>query len=234
MLIWERGSKDKPRGRAVIYWSTPSGYYASYLAIPPFDINPEYVKQFAPSNVREEMEGKRALVTPITPPFPIDDIDRVKRRAEENDDDILNAGMLHSLSLSNIEDELAKVADEYCEYWSRTQEIPSKRIEIDKDEAIYSILSNEERLRELSRLIGAFREGYAVESDLRKLMKYIDKVNEVELMEATRVRGKEGIELCELYLMKYRMLYSEDYRNLKNVEDRIKAIWGSVFGGDIS
>ncbi|MDI6806777.1 MAG: hypothetical protein QMD14_03090 [Candidatus Aenigmarchaeota archaeon] len=247
-LIFERGDESKPKGHAIIYWGylgDPSKFLATYLAISPLEVDLEYLEKAATmmeihsqlplEEIKRLMKERGGMVSPtgILPPMPVTDIEELKERAEERGDDLINAGVIYPFS--DLKNEIMRVTHEYGELYSKTlAEKPLAKEKIDVDELIRGMLPERDRLGYLSRLTGRLRDAVnrndsslikEVTNEMMNTTKYLSSKYRIpELIEAAKIPGEKGQQLTQLYIDMAYKLCDEKYQEVKEIDDKIKAI----------
>ena len=99
---------------------------------------------------------------------------------------------------------------------------------------LYEFMSDADRLRELSKLIGKLRfaaEGYdprlrrEAEDEIESLSGYMpENFNIGKIAEAAGMSNSVGDNLAQLYLERCYRLREEDYRGVQKIDDEIRSI----------
>jgi hypothetical protein len=189
--------------------------------------------------------GERGLTAFAFPPAPekVPGHDHIARLAESRDDDLIFAGTRESIDPALLMALVGEVVAEYSvryEKWTASTEQPA----LDKagerpnggeiDEVVYALLSEADRLNELTKLVGRLR--YATEggdsttvdeadSHIRGLAKQMPANRRVDrLLAAAHSKSSEGARLAQLYLERAYCLYREDYLRVKALDADIAAL----------
>ena len=102
------------------------------------------------------------------------------------------------------------------------------------NEVLYSLMSDADRLSELTKLVGKLRVAIdggedalatEAESDINLLVSHLPENHKAtRLIESVRAEGATGARLAELYLQRCFHLIREDYVKLGEVEDEINTL----------
>lgn len=241
---FERGDRSAPRGHALLYFRSaldPSDVWATYVVVPPIqmDLSKFVPPMFAAQLPMEMPRGPNAF--PL-PPFPekVPGVAWLEAVAAAREDDLLNGGSLDTSDLQRMLLGMAEAAQAYatlCGDWanrvpaSETEALPT---EVDVDDLFYSLMSDQERIGKLAKLLGTLR--YAMEgSDLRtieetaremeKVARHLDaKYRAAALSAAARQPGEESLRLAQLYVERAYRVAAEDYGALESLDRQITQI----------
>ena len=246
-LFYERGSQTDPRGHAILYfWGTgqPARVLATYVIVLPIGLD---LVKYMPPFLASQMPQMNAheLSAFAIPPMPeeVASHEGLESLAQARRDDLLFGGTVEH---TQVPDLLALVNDLVQSY--AKQYVDSKPAAVAASpegalgegggasvhEVLYGLMGIEDRLAELSRLVGQLR--FAVEgSDTRQAQEAEDEISALaqhlpdtfqvaRLIRSARTPTKAGGDLAQLYLDRCYKLAAEDYRQLREIEDRISAL----------
>lgn len=247
-MRFERGNEESPKGHVIIYWEESGKYHATYLAISPTELSPDYIESRLDGlksefllgedeikEVKERLEDfikKTGPPKPVTihPPLPIRDIKNLKRIAEIRDDDLI--------PIFYSSQELFSTVAEYYERYSKAVstlipefQIPSLNVE----EVMLSIYPEKDKLQYLTKLVGRLRDYVSIGdnksindsiNEILNMGRYInsDKYRLKELANAAQIKGERGDKLAALYLERCFKLSDEDYGALRKLDETIKTL----------
>ena len=156
------------------------------------------------------------------------------------DDDILFGGTLApadvSSSMSLVNQVVERYASAYAESDSivdhQSEQLPEEGIGV--SEVLYGLMSDSDKLGELTRLTGRLRFSVDgsddslindAEEEIKLLSGYLpDSLNIPRLVQTVKSKDGRSEELADLYLQRCYHLVQEEYSKLIQVEDRIKGI----------
>lgn len=249
-LSFERGSAERPRGHAVVYFRDPADpdtVGATYVIVLPLVVDiGKYMPPFLAGQVPNLAEaGLSAFAFPPAPE-PAGSYDDVVAIAEARDDDLIFGG---SRPLSDVTGLLTVIGEIVEAYSTRYEEAAGAarpgagnldeldaagqggRAADDVDDVVYGLMSEADRLGELTKLVGRLR--YATEGNdeatsadanahARALARHMPANRRIDLLLAAAVnRAPEGARLAELYLERAYCLLREDYLRVKALDEQI-------------
>ncbi|HZU11375.1 MAG TPA: hypothetical protein VFB58_00910 [Chloroflexota bacterium] len=236
-LIFERGDHDRPVGHALIYFRTTNGtIVATYVNVPPirFDIS-----KFVPGFLAGALQGmdlsEGMVATPIPPiAEQVDSVDYLHAIAERRHDDLVFAGAAMADDPMHLAAETAEAAQSYGQLYSSsidTSTPPPAPIESQPTSRVDG-MSEEERLRELTSLVGRLRESVragapdpVVEQEMNELAASLPaKYRADRLVAAARAPGDKSERLAALYIERSYKLFHEEYLDLERLDREIEAI----------
>ena len=240
-LNFEKGSKDAPKGHALVYFrhrDDPDQVLATYVIILPIKVD---VSKYIPPMFAAQMQGMTSqdLSGFAFPPIPekVDGIDYINRMSETRDDDVINAGSVNPSDPMDLIGLVNELQQEYGRLWdeSVTKDLSNQLTSV--SDILYEFMGEPDKLSELSKLVGKLRfaseghEGFynrsmieEVESEILSLSRYLPDNYKIEaLIQSTKLSSDSGSVLAQLYLERCYKLYEEDYIELKNIEDKIKS-----------
>ena len=252
-LSFELGDPDRPRGHAIMYFrdaSNPDEVAATYVIVLPVNVDiAKYVPPFLAGQVPNL--GEEGLGTFAFPPAPepAGTVDDIIAMAEIRHDDLIFGGT-HALSdVANLMGIVAEIVEEYAGRYEALSGASltsgdagdaslgegaddlSRSSEV--DDVVYGLMSEADRLTELTRLVGRLR--FAIEGDdhgtsddaaahIRALGKHMPSNRQIDrLLGAATSPESNGSKLAQLFLERAYCLMREDYLRVKSVDDEIRA-----------
>lgn len=238
-LTFERGDASKPAGHALLYFTTDQRVLATYVVIPPIALNlAKYMPPlFAASLPIASTESARPV--PL-PPVPEDVPDRayLRRLADIRQDDLVYGGSVLDDDPQRLMLETGYAAESYAEryqsYAGSVAETRESSGELTASSAVYSLMSENQRLAELTKLTGSLREATergdlrsAAENthDFRALLDTLSpKYRGNHLLAAAQEPGDRGRRLCQLLLERAYALLNEEYLDVGRLDREIEAL----------
>lgn len=242
-LTFERGDAARPAGHAVLYFTTgaPERVLATYLVVLPIALNiAKYMPpMFAASLSASNTEAAKPM--PL-PPVPEEVPGRayLQRMAELRGDDLVYGGTVFDDDPQRLLLETSYAAETYGQkyesYAGTALTLPAEDAapEISTASMVYSVMSESQRLGELTKLTGALREATergdtrgAAENtqEMRALLETLPaKYRGAHLLAAARESGSRGRGLCELLLERAYALQHEEYLDVGRIDRAIEAL----------
>lgn len=240
-LSFERGDPARPAGHALLFFTTgsPERVFATYLIIPPvaFNLTKYLPPMFAGNFATSGAESPRPV--PL-PPVPEEVPGRtyLERLAEARGDDLVYAGTVLDDEVQRLMLETGYAAEAYAgryeQYVAGLSLAEEPAPELDAASVVYSVMSDAQRLGELTKLTGALREATergdlrgAAEStrDMRALLSTLSPTYRGNhLLAAAQEPGERGRRLCELLLERAYALLREEYLDVGRIDREIDAL----------
>jgi hypothetical protein len=247
LLSFDRGDASRPRGHALLYfksWSDASALFATYLIVPPIAVE---ISKYIPPMFAAQFQGLGAsggiAVFPY-PPIPerVESQELLTRLAQARDDDLVSGGSVDTTSPERLLQASAEAAQQYFESFSsymasipsgpQPEALPESSVSVDVNELMFGLMSERERLAELTKLSGQLRYAVgggdehlakATESDIKKLGSYLpEKYRAGDIATAARRPGPDGDRLTQLYIERAYKLADEDYESVSKLEAEIR------------
>ena len=251
-LNFERGSADRPRGHAFLYFrdaSNPDSLRASYLIVLPIamDLSKYIPPAFSGGMGGGAAAGDAASIQVLPwPPIPeaVPSQPYLVSLAEAREDDLLYAGTADFSRPDVLLPRTAEAAQRYLEQYQLNLVIAAEPAsagaeptpELDVDEVLYGLMSERDRLSELVKRTGQLRDAVEandrreVESllaDLKGLTKYFPpKYRLDEYLSVAAKPGPAGRRLTELYVDRCYRVLNEDYEGLRSLDEQIAEVTG--------
>lgn len=245
-LTFEHGSSEHPRGHAVLYFRDPADRtrcMATYLIVLPITMD---VAKYIPPLLAGRLplgDAKPMGALPL-PPIPevVEDIDALLALAEARADDVVCGGTLAMHDLPGMMQAVANAAQEYYDRYEAAVERGASRApqmspedtqgEMDVQDALYGLMSESDRITELTRLTGQIR--YALQDerdplvaqavgDLERLGRHLHPKYRFEaFLAAARTGGQKGERLTELYITRCYRLARNEFGGLTELDSAIR------------
>ena len=248
---YHRGDWARPKGHAFIYLRNSLDHdevWATYVVVLPITVDlTKYVPPFLMNQIGE-MDAK-SLKFFAFPPAPerVAGYEAIEQMAGMRDDDILYIGTHNPSDVTGAMGRINDTLEAYVKEYERIVGSSAGGDETPKDEAeeaeglavsdvIYGLMSDSDKLSELSKLIGRLR--FAVDgSDDRLISETETEIalvaghlpqshNIPQLVEAVKSNDSRSAELADVYLQRSYHLVHEDYAKLTAIEGRIKELEG--------
>lgn len=239
-LTFERGDAARPSGHALLYFTTgsPERVLATYLVLPPIALNlAKYMPPMFAANLPIGDETARPVPLPPVPEE-VASHAYLERLAEARGDDLVFAGSVLDDEPQRLMLETGYAAEAYAdryESYASTFATPEPAPPaLDAASVIYSVMSEGERLAELTKLTGALREatergdlrGTAENTrEMRALLEVLaPKYRGNHILAAAQEPGERGRRLCELLLERAYALHREEYLDVGRLDREIDAL----------
>jgi hypothetical protein len=245
-LVFDRGDRQSPKGHALLYFRSSSNHdelWATYLVVLPITVDvSKYVPPFLMNQMGEV--GAKDLSAFAFPPAPekVPDYDHLEQMAGVRDDDILFGGTINPVDVASAMMSVNEAVAKYSEMYGSLAPAASE-LEPEADEApdgasvnevLYGLMSDGDRLSELTRLVGRLRDASEnaedrlsteAEAEISLLARHLPENHQVRrLIEAAKLSGSRGAMLAGLYLQRCFHLVQEEYVKLGQVEQEIKVL----------
>ena len=246
-LVFERGDSAAPKGHALLYFRESDGVgrlYSTYVVVLPIAID---LVKYMPPFLANQLPNVNAqeLSAFAFPPMPEEAGGRgqLESLAEARGDDLLFGG---DVPAGQVQDMLMRVNDVVQEYAQRYQGYIGDAATVEAvaepeaisghsiNEVLFELMSDRDRLGELSKLTGRLRfavEGSDVrqvqdaEDEVRVLSRYLPERYYIDsLVRAAKDPSRNGGDLAQLYLERCYKLADEDYPSLADIEERIRVL----------
>ena len=244
-LTYEQGNRMAPRGHAIVYFKQTShtNLFATYIVVLPTSIDMvKYMPPFlAPHLSGMDTHNLTAFAFPPVPDI-VTDPNQMRTLAEARGDDLLFGGEIDPQRipdmLGKVNDIVQSYADAYATYAGSllpTEDHSSESVPpgLGVNEVIYELMSDQDRLAELAKLVGQLR--FAVEGgdqvqiedmelEISTLGKHLPDESDISaLILAAKDSTRSGGDLAQLYLERCFRLAEGDSENLACVDRRILA-----------
>ena len=256
-LTFERGDRQRPKGHALAYFrvdTEPGQVYATYLVTLPVQADlTKYVPPFLASHLGNlPLSDFSAFAMPPVPE-PVDSFAELERLSQLRDDDLIYGGSTFSFDLPRMMESVTEMVQVYAQLCSdyfanaRPERLgPSAPAEspegesADDDksyrvsEVLLSLMSEPDKLAELSRLLGKLRfaqEGQddatilEVSEEVTALARHLPEEFWVtDLLAAAQDASQRGVQLARLYLDRCFRLSAGDSGAARRLEEEIRSL----------
>ena len=232
-----------PRGHAVLYFkqTANTNLFATYIVVLPTSID---MVKYMPPFLAPHLSGMDThdLTAFAFPPVPdvVANPNLMKAVAEARGDDLLFGGEIDPQKipdmLGTVNDIVQAYADAYSSYASSLLPNELESLEpvpegLGVNEVIYELMSDQDRLAELAKLVGQLR--FAVEGgdgvqtedmelEICSLGKHLHEESNIRtLILAAKDATRSGGELAQLYLERCYRLAEGDHANVSLLDKRI-------------
>lgn len=246
-LVFERGEASAPRGHALLYFRESGGagkLYSTYVVVLPISID---LVKYMPPFLANQLPNVNAqeLSAFAFPPMPEEagGLAQLESLAAARGDDLLFGG---DVAPAQVQEMLLRVNGVVQQYAERYQgyiggaaqaegiAAPEALGGHNVNEVLFELMSERDRLGELSKLTGRLRfavEGndarqmQDAEDEVRVLSRYLpDRYRIDALLRAAKDPSRVGGDLAQLYLERCYKLADEDYPSLQDIEGRIRGL----------
>lgn len=251
-LRFELGNSDTPRGHAIVYarGSNPAGpVLATYCVVFPIEFSiGKYLPPMLAAQIPLAGMGEATAMNAVPIPPMMEEVaglDALRQLAERRGDDLCDMGIVAVSDDSQRMTYAAEAAAAYGQIfaqhassWPATASATagasgeSGTSDLDVDDVMAQVLTDRDRLAELSRFVGMLR--YAMEGkdlkllaqterSMRKLAAALpEKYRADQLIEAALRPDAQGEHLAQLYLQRAFKLLEEDYAAIPPIEQEIR------------
>ena len=157
------------------------------------------------------------------------------------EDDILYCGTLDPNDIPSTMIKINEIVQEYASQYDRlnkndsvSDELTSEESELGVNEVLYSLMSDDDKLSELTKLVGRLQfalEGgdltqvAEAEQDVKILAGHFPGDHQInELIKAVKTKGDKGTKLAELYLKRCFNLVKENYMKIAEIEEQLTSV----------
>ena len=255
---YHRGDWTRPKGHAFIYLRNSLDHeevWATYVVVLPITVDlSKYVPPFLMNQIGE-MDAKDLSAFAFPPaPEQVSGYDALEQMAEARDDDILFIGSQNPSDVTGAMGRVSEAVETYSEQYAQVvgsstggSEAPVAEAEEEAgglavSDVIYGLMSDSDKLGELSKLIGRLR--FAVdgsddrlisetETEIALVANHLPQSHNIpQLVEAVKSNDSRSAELADVYLQRSYHLVHEDYAKLTAIEGRIKELEGGTPKGE--
>ena len=255
-ITFERGDPEHPKGHALLYFrvnTEPDKVYATYVVTLPVKADlAKYVPPFLASHLGNlPLSDFSAFAMPPVPE-PVDSYEELERMSRLRDDDLVYGTSMFSFDLPRMMEAVTEAVEVYSRMYANQQggpgaletepaQLEAPELEpvnqdrsYDVNEVLFSLMSERDKLGELSKLLGKLR--FAVEGDdsqnadeaveeIKTLAKYLPEEFEVPaLLVVARDTSQKGSRLAQLYLDRCFRLSDGDVGSARDLEEQIRSL----------
>jgi hypothetical protein len=243
-LNFERGNPQMPKGHALVYYQSTEAadqILITYVVVLPVSVD---VTKYMPPFLAPQMGAMtpRELSCFAFPPVP----ELIERNlspselAENRDDDLIFGGKVHPSDVTGLLSKVNDIVQTYAEAY--TANLGAINADVSEEvtpnlgisEVLYAFMDPQEKLSELTRMIGKLR--FVVEADdqglieevcddIRALGRYLPVEYRADrILEVAGQTTEVGRRLAQLYVERCYKLAREEYLELKALDQEIEAL----------
>ena len=248
-ITFDLGNAQRPKGHAIAYFrvsTEPDKVYAAYIIILPLKADfAKYVPPFLASHLGNlSLNDFSAFALPPVPEE-VASYQELQRLSQLRDDDLVYGGSMFSFDLPRMMETISELVQEYSRLYTdyqrdadRQELAGSEAGEEDRsfrvDEVLFGLMSESDKLAELSRLLGKLR--FAVEGhdagmvdeateEIRTLARHLPESFQVaSLLAAAGDTSTKGSRLAQLYLDRCFRLSADDLGSVQALEKQIQGL----------
>ena len=253
-LTFERGDPQRPRGHALIYFridTEPDKVYATYVVTLPVKADlTKYVPPFLASHLGSmPLNDLSAFAMPPLPE-PVDGLQELERLCLLRGDDLVYATSMFSFDLPRMMEAVTEAVQAYsdmctsymggaveealppAESVDQQEEAEDRSYQV--NEVLFSFMSENDKLTELSGLLGKLR--FAVEGlDEETVEEVTDEIGTLArhlpeefqlpaLLAVAKDTSQKGSRLAQLYLDRCFRLSAGDFSSVQDLEEQIQTL----------
>jgi hypothetical protein len=251
-LTFERGDYRRPKGHAMVYFrvdTEPDRVYATYVITLPVQADlTKYVPPFLATHLGNlPLSDFSAFAMPPVPEAVVS-LAELQRLSELRDDDLVYATSMFSFDLPRMMESVSEVVQAYSELCAEylNQAAPqelgvpddgareSEDTSYQVNEVLFSLMSEADKLAELSRFLGKLRfaqDGQdtammeEVSGEITALARYLPEQFLVSsLLSAAQDASQNGSRLAQLYLDRCFRLSAGDSGSVQALEEQILSL----------
>ena len=244
-LNFEIGDATQPRGHALLYFTDSSSgqVFATYVVLLPITVDvSKYVPPFLMNQVGETMPGDMSAFAFPPAPEEVESVEILSELAQARKDDLIFAGSHDSsditASMMKVNDVVQAYQDIYEEIFPSMDESLEEIVQLEGsthiNDVVYSLMSESDRLGELTKLVGTLRYSMETgedtlikdtETDISALAIYFSETFQINnLLKWAKQKGSSAADITDLYLKRCFHLSKEEYVQLGEVEAKIASL----------
>ena len=255
-ITFERGDPERPKGHAILYFrvnTEPDKVYATYVVTLPVKADlAKYVPPFLASHLGNlPLSDFSAFAMPPVPE-PVDSYEALERMSRLRDDDLVYGTSMFSFDLPRMMEAVTEAVEAYSQMYANQQGGPgtleaepaqpetpelepaNQDRSYDVNEVLFSLMSERDKLGELSKLLGKLR--FAVEGhdsnnadeaaeEIKALARHLPEEFQVPaLLAVARDTSQKASRLAQLYLDRCFRLSDGDVSSARDLEAQINSL----------
>ena len=257
-LTFENGSPQQPRGHALLYFrvsTEPDKVYATYVVALPVKADlSKYVPPFLASHLGNlPLNDFSAFAMPPVPE-PVDGYEELVRLSRLRGDDLIFGSSMFSFDLPRMMEAVTEAVQAYSQLYIDALggtgavelepavglEAAEQGSDVDRsyevNEVLFSLMSERDKLGELSRLLGKLRfavDGQdaqganEVNEEISTLARHLpDEFQVPSLLAVAQDTSQRGSMLAQLYLDRCFRLSDGDINSAQDLEEQIRTLQG--------
>ncbi|MBN19399.1 MAG: hypothetical protein CL758_08010 [Chloroflexi bacterium] len=245
-LIFERGNEAECKGHSILYFRDSNDQdeiWATYIVLLPITVEvSKYVPPFLMNQVSDI--GANDLSAFAFPPAPekIESREHLDVIAKIRSDDILYGGVFDSKDIQSGMLLVNEAVQKYADFYdldivfenSIDYIVDSDNSKLDVNNVIYEFMSTNDKLSELTKMIGRLRfaiEGKEkalaeeAENDIESLSKHLPTEYEVaKITNAAKSSDAFGSKLTDLWLKRCFHLTQQEFVEIGQIDEEIKRL----------
>ncbi len=255
-ITFERGDPLRPKGHALLYFrvnTEPDTVYATYVVTLPVKADlAKYVPPFLASHLGTlPLSDFSAFAMPPVPE-PVASYQVLERLSQMRGDDLVYGSSIFSFDLPRMMEAVTEAVQAYSQLYADfvgstgasvlepvaegdpavLQSAADRSYQV--NEVLFSLMSESDKLAELSRLLGKLR--FAVEGhdsretgdaaeEISTLSRYLPEGFQVSaLLSVAKDTSRKGSRLAQLYLDRCFRLSAGDVRGAETLEEEIRSL----------
>ena len=253
-LTFERGDPQRPKGHALVYFridTEPDKVYATYVVTLPVKADlTKYVPPFLASHLGSmPLDDLSAFAMPPLPE-PVDGLQELERLCQLRGDDLVYATSMFSFDLPRMMEAVTEAVQAYSDMCasylggaaeavlppaeSADQQEEAEDRSYQVNEVLFSFMSENDKLTELSGLLGKLRfaiegldEGTVdeVTDEIGTLTRHLPEEFQLSaLLAVAKDTSQRGSRLAQLYLDRCFRLSAGDLSSVRDLEDQIQSL----------
>ena len=248
-LNFERGNKYKPKGHALLYFTNNiNETWATYLMIMPILVDlSKYVPPFLSAQIGNvESTDMSAFAFPPSPEM-IPNLEQLYDMAEVRDDDVIYGGVINTDDVTDLlykvneiiqtySVECKKITNQLNPSTQKNDEMGTNESVVEEgyQEVVYSLMSEGDRLKELTKFVGKLRYGVEgddlrvveeAEKEIMLLSNHLAENNQVHLLlKVAKIPGDRGSQLADLYIQRCYAISRGQYESLSELDLKIRKL----------
>ena len=242
-LIFEKGDSRNPKGHALVYFRSNVDHNAigaTYIVVLPISVEiSKYVPPFLMSQVGNMDEQNLSAFA--FPPIPeeMEDESEVNSLANLRNDDLLYGGEIDLNNPTACMEKINELVGGYTAIYKAGEinlgeSLTESDIGTPINDVLYQLMSGDDKLTELSKLVGKLRFGIEgidqsaikdSENELNILANHFPPNHNIDkLITSIKSQDKKSQELADLYVKRCYCLVNEQYAQLQELEAKIDVI----------
>ena len=249
-LVFEKGTKEEPKGHAFLYFrnsSDPEEIWATYLVMLPINVDvTKYVPPFLMNQMGDLGASDLSAFAFPPAPEPMQSFAHLRDLANARADDVIFGGTINPTDVPSSMMLIGDLVQQYSEAYANlvgtlgqggaSSGPPDEALSagFGVNEVLYGLMNENDRLNELTKLVGQLR--FAVEGnedsiareaeiDISLLSEHLPEDHRIPtLVEIIKGAGANGQELANLYLQRCFHVVHQEYVDLGKVEERIRVL----------
>ena len=260
-LAFDQGNPQRPKGHALVYFrvsTEPDKVYATYVVTLPIQADlSKYVPPFLAAHLGSAPLSEFSAFAMPPVPEPVDSYQTLENLSRLRNDDLIYADSMFSFDLPRMMEAVTEAVQEYSSICAKFLEtataqdapaeapveetrpaelpdVPDEDTSYQVNEVLFSLMSEGDKLTELSRLLGKLRfaqegsdSGMASEAtaEINSLGRYLPPEFRLSgLLAAAQDASQRGSRLAQLYLDRCFRLSAGDSGSAHDLEREIRSL----------